>query len=176
MDKLKNHFKNNAIIYLVLITCIIVASIIIAVNHTPLFEKQTPIDKSLFQNVRVKEALYLFEKEEPAYLVIGSENCSTTRDYAEYLRFETLHKKVDIYYLDLDTIKKDELETFNQLKEKLNLEYTYKNQKGTFGDFIDNTPMTAIIVNKKQVYGFIGSLNSTTIETLVDLYGLSHVE
>ena len=38
--------------------------------------------------------------------------------------------------------------------------------------FIENTPSTVIIKNKKQVFGHIGSISTNALETYVKLYGV----
>lgn len=176
MEKIKKHFQDNALIYLVLITCIIISSIVIYVNRNPVDTEAKKIDKSLFEIVNVDQALDLFNHKGAYYLVMGVDDCSATISYAETLKYEMIKMNFPVYYLDLNSISKDDIDTYNEFANKLDLEYNFQNEKGTFGDFIGSTPMTAIISNKKQVYGFIGSLNGTTIESLANLYSLSVTE
>lgn len=176
MKNLKKHFKENSLIYLVLVTCAIIIFIIYNVNKSPIIEESKPIDKSLFHLVTLEETLELFEKNGSYYLVMGVDDCQATKSYAEFLKFELVNMNFPVYYLDLNTISKDNIENYNKLVEKLNLSYSFQDKEGTFGEFIGNTPMTAIISNKKQIYGFIGSLNDKAIESLVSKYKLSEKE
>ena len=41
-----------------------------------------------------------------------------------------------------------------------------------FSEFIENTPSTIIIKNKKQVFGHIGSISTDTLGTYAKLYGV----
>lgn len=169
MDKLKTHLKNNFAIYAVLLTSIIVICIAIAVNSTP---KVETVDTSMFKVVSIKEVLNLFEQEEPVLLVMSVETCTATLDYVPYLQIAQAKGRYNTYYLDLNSIDTSS-EEFKLLREKLDLEYEFYGTIGKFSDFIENTPSTVIIKNKKQVYGHIGSISTDSLGTLTKLYGVS---
>lgn len=170
MSKLKEHFMNNLPIYSVLAVCIVITCIALFVTHEPV--KET-VDTSLFEVVTLKDVLGFFEQDEPRFLVIGYKNCSATIDYVPYLQIAEAKFGYKTYYLELDDIDETQLEDYNKLVEKLNYEYELLGEKGEFGKFIGSTPMTVIINKGKQVFGYIGSMNTTTLETITNLYGVA---
>lgn len=169
MEKLKAHFKTNFAIYAVLLTCIIVVGVVIAVNTNP---KVETVDKSMFKVVTLQETLKLFEREEPTLLIMSVDTCTATIDYVPYLQIAQAKGNYHTYYLDLNSIDTSS-EDFKKLKEKLDLEYNFYGNIDKFSEFIENTPSTVIIKNKKQVYGHIGSINTDTLGTLTKMYGVS---
>lgn len=169
MENIKKHLKNNFAIYAVLLTCLIIVGIVLAVNNNP---KVETVDKSMFKVVTLEETLKLFEKDEPTLLVMSVETCTATIDYVPYLQIAQAKGRYDTYYLDLNSID-TKSEDFKKLKEKLDLEYDFYGNVDKFSEFIENTPSTVIIKNKKQVYGHIGSISTSTLETLTKLYGVS---
>ncbi len=171
MDKLKKHFKENYLIYLVLVTCIIIFGIISYVNYHPV-EKVEPLDKTYLKEESLNNVLELFNSSETTYLVLGVDNCQATRDYVEYLRFCVFDLRLEVHYLDLNSIGEEDEEDLQKLIDKLNIEYTFFETTDKFGKFIGNTPMTIIIKDHKQVYGHIGSMNDNSIKTIATQYGL----
>ncbi len=169
MDKIINHLKNNFAIYIVLLTCIVIVLIALFITHEPKIEK---VDTSMFRVINLEQALDLFETPEPKLLVMSVETCQATVSYVPYLQIAQAKQGYNTYYLELSEID-SKSEEFKEFQEKLDMEYDFRGTKGKFGTFIENTPSTIIIKNKKMVYGYIGSLNTTTLETLTDAYGLS---
>ena len=100
------------------------------------------------------------------------ETCTATLDYVPYLQIAQAKGRYNTYYLDLNSIDTSS-EEFKLLREKLDLEYQFYGTIGKFSDFIENTPSTVIIKNKKQVYGHIGSISTDSLGTLTKLYGVS---
>ncbi len=173
MEKIKKHLKNNFAIYVVLVACLIVIGVAVGVNRTP---KVEPVDTSMFRVVTLKEAIKLFEDDEAKILVMGVDNCIVTKEYIPYLKIAQAKKGYQTYYLDLNTIKKEDLDDLEILKEKLDIEYKLYDKVGKFHEFMENTPMTVIIKNKKMVYGYIGSMSTSTITLLADKYGVGSNE
>ena len=169
MEKVKEHLKNNFAIYAVLLTCIVVVTIAICITSKPKLET---VDTSMFVVISLEEALELFEKEEPSLLIMSVETCTATIDYVKYLQIAQAKGEYYTYYLDLNTIDTSSKE-FETLKEKLDFEYEFYGPVDKFSAFIESTPQTVIIKNKQQVYGHIGSINTSTLETLTKLYGVA---
>lgn len=170
MNKIKKHFMNNLPIYSVLLVCIVIICVSVFVTHEP--EVET-VDTSLFEVVTLKEALKLFEQDEPRFLVIGYKTCGATISYVPYLQISEAKLGYKTYYLELDSIDENQKDDYNKLVEKLDYEYDFLGEKDEFGKFIGSTPMTVIINKGKQVFGYIGSMNTTTLETITKLYGVA---
>ncbi len=176
MNKVITHLKNNFAIYSVLLVCIIIIGLSLLITH----EEELPtVDTSMFKVVNLEETLGLFEQDKPVFLVIGYRTCSATISYASYLQIAQAKYGFQTYYLELDDIDKDnpeQIEIYNKLVEKLDYEYDLLNEKGKFGKFIGSTPMTIIINNKKQVFGYIGSMNTSTLESITKVYGVATIQ
>lgn len=168
MEKIKEHLKNNFAVYSVILACIIVLLIALKITSKPKLET---VDTSMFEVVTIKEALDLFESEEPKLLVMSVETCTATISYTPYLQIAQAKHGYKTYYLDLNTID-TKSEDFKLLREKLDFEYNFRGTIGKFSEFIENTPSTVIIKNKKQVFGYIGSIDTNTLSTYVKLYGV----
>lgn len=174
MDKVIKHLKNNAAIYLVLFVCIVIILISLFITHDDREKiKVAKVDTSLFEVVTLKEALELFDQPNPVLLIIGLDTCSATINYVPYLQYAEIEHGFSTYYLELSSINKSQIEEYNKLVEKLDIEYNSDGKVDKFGKFIGTTPMTIIIKNKKQVYGYIGSMNDTTLETITKNYGVA---
>lgn len=173
MTTLKNHFKNNALIYLVLFVCLVITLITLFVTNKNSKELEIPkVDTSLFKVVTLQEALNFFEQDEPTFLVIGLETCTATINYVPYLKIAEAKFGFQVYYLELASIDNTQLDDLNKLIEKLDLDYKLKEETDKYGKFIETTPSTVIIKNKKQVFGYYGSMNTTALETIAEKYGL----
>ena len=172
MDKVLKHLKNNAIIYLILIVCIIV--ILIALFYKPKEELREP-DTSLFEVVNVGQVVHLFDDNSTKFLMVGTNTDQTTANYADYVKYSMLKHEYTPYFLyqeDIDFKKdKDKIEKLEQL---LDITVTYQEDSKPVMELIKEgvVPLTIIIKNKKPIYVFIGTLDTTTLDTLVQAYGI----
>jgi hypothetical protein len=169
VERIKKHFIDNFAIYAVILACIVVLSVALFITNKPKLEK---VDTSMFKVVTIEKALELFESNEPKLLVMSVPTCTATINYVPYLQIAQAKYSYTTYYLDLTTIDTSR-EEFKKLQEKLDFEYNFYGEVDKFSKFIENTPSTIIIKNKKQVFGHIGSINTDTLGTYVKLYGVS---
>lgn len=175
MKKLKKHFKQNMPIYAVVLVCIVIIGISLFITRD-VAPEEVVVDTSKFKQVNLQETLELFESDEPKLLVISLNTCSATVDYATSLTIAEAKFGYDTYYLELSEIDESQIEDYNKLVEKLDYEYNFRGQVDKFGSFIGTTPMTIIIKNKKQVFGYIGSLDVATLENITNLYGIATIK
>jgi hypothetical protein len=168
VEKLKQHLLNNFAIYMVILACIIVISVALFITSKP---KVETVDTSMFKVVTLKETLDLFESDEAKLLVMSVPTCTATIGYTPHLQIVQAKQGYHTYYLDLTTIDTNS-EDFKKLQEKLDFEYNFMGTIDKFSKFIENTPSTIIIKNKKQVFGHIGSISTNALETYVKLYGV----
>ena len=169
MEKLKQHLLNNFAIYTVILACMVVIGVALFITSKP---KVETVDTSMFKVVTLEETLKLFETDNAKLLVMSVPTCTATISYTPYLQIAQAKGNYHTYYLDLNSIDTSS-EDFKKLKEKLDLEYNFYGNIDKFSEFIENTPSTVIIKNKKQVYGHIGSINTDTLGTLTKMYGVS---
>ncbi len=174
MNKVLNHLKNNAVIYLIILACIVVALVTLFVNH----EGDTKrLDSSQYTPVDIKGIDFLFSDNTAKLLLIGTDTCSATIKYSETLNFEMIKYGYKVYYLNLENVDLDS-DAYKNFIKKLDIDYEYNGIKGKFYDFMSNgqvpTPMTVIIKNGKMVYGYIGTMSSQALEIYTELYGVSH--
>lgn len=170
MKKVLEHFKNNAIIYLILLTCIIV--ILIAIFKKEEHELKT-VDTSLYTIINLDQAIHLFDDNEPKYLLISTDTCSATASYTDTLRYAMLKHNFKVYYLRYDELDAErDKEKLQQLSELFNTNYTYEGTTRPLITYLGYTPMTVIIKNKKVVYAFIGTMNMSILDSLSSAYGL----
>ena len=168
MEKLKQHLLNNFAIYSVILACLVVLGVAVFITNKPKLET---VDTSMFKVVTLKEALELFETDDAKLLVMSVPTCTATIGYTPYLQIVQAKQRYHTYYLDLTTID-TKSEDFKKLQEKLDFEYNFMGTIGKFSEFIENTPSTVIIKNKKQVFGHIGSISTNTLELYVKRYGV----
>lgn len=174
MDKIKQHFQNNFAIYAVLLVCLVIIAITLFVTkNNNQEEKIEEVDTSMFKVLTLKQTLELFDDKSPKLLVIGHKTCSATIKYTSYLQIAQAKFGFQTYYLDLTTIDETQIEDYNKLVEKLDFEYNYNGAIDKFSKFIGDTPMTIVIKNKKQESGYIGSMNDSTLGTIVKQYGIT---
>lgn len=174
MDKIKLHFQKNFAIYTVFIVCLVVIAITLFVTQDNNQEdKIEEVDTSMFKVLTLKQTLELFDDKNPKLLVIGYKTCSATIKYTSYLQIAQAKFGFQTYYLDLSTIDETQRDDYNKLVEKLDFEYNYNGTIDKFSKFIGDTPMTIVIKNKKQEAGYIGSMNDTTLGTIVKQYGIA---
>lgn len=173
MDKISAHLKKNASIYLILLVCLVAIIIALILSNQKEEEMEiAKVDTSLFKVVTLEEALNFFESDEPVFLVVGLETCSATINYVPYLKIAEAKYGFQVYYLELSSIDSSQIDTLNKFIEKLDVDYKLKDKVDKFGKFIETTPATIIIKNRKQVFGYYGSMNTSTIETIAGKYGL----
>ncbi len=168
MEKIKKHLLDNFAVYAVLLACVIVILVAVFITSKP---KVETVDTSMFKVVTLKETLELFETPEPKLLVMSVDTCTATIGYVPYLQISQAKHGYETYYLNLNTIDTTS-EDFKTLLDKLDFEYNFRGTVGKFGQFIENTPSTVIIKNKKQVFGYIGSISTDTLGSYVELYGV----
>ena len=170
MNKVLTHLKNNFVIYLIIIACLIIVGITLFVNHEPEPEK---LDSSLYNKVNIEGIDYLFNDSTPKLLLIGTDSCSATVKYSKTLNFEMIKYNYKVYYLNLEEVDM-ESDAYKNFIKKLDLDYEQDGKPGKFYDFMGLTPMTVIIKNGKMVYGYIGTMSSGALDTVTELYGVSH--
>ncbi len=170
MNKVVEHLKNNMAIYLVIIACLVVVCITLFVNHE---EKPETLDSSLYTPVDISGIDFLFKDSDAKLLLIGTDTCSATIKYAETLNYEMIKYNYKVYYLNLENVDM-ESDAYKNFIKKLDIDYEQDGQKGKFYDFMGLTPMTVIIKNGKMVYGYIGSMSGGALDTITELYGVSH--
>lgn len=172
MKKVLKHLKNNAAIYLVLIACIVV--VLIAVFYKTKDELKE-VDVSLFEVVDLDKAIKLYDDNEAKILIISNNTDQTTVNYVGYVQYSMItngYKPYFMYQEDINFKKdKDKVEKFNELLE---LNVNYNGKSISLADCLkeDIVPITVIIKNKKTIYGFIGTLNTSTLDSLAQAYGI----
>ena len=171
MKKVLKHLKRNAAIYLVLLVCVVV--LLIALLYKPKDSIQE-VDTSLFKVVDVNGTIKLFNDNTPKFLVISTALDQATVNYVDHLKYSMLSNNYIVYFLYQDRIdfKKDNIEKLN---EYLDME-VINGEKGK--NLIDclkdaTVPITVVIKNKKIVYAYIGTMNTTSLESLIKVYGLN---
>ena len=171
MNKIINHIKNNILIYLILITCLIVIAVVHFYTKGQV-DDPVVVDTQYFNVIDLKETVKLFEDDSPKMLILSVRDCPATEKYVTYVRIVQMKEGFTSYFLDLNTIKGDE-EEFKQLLDKLDeFEYDYNGQKGTLKTFLGNTPLTVFIKDGRIVYGRYGSMNENVLDSFVTKYGV----
>lgn len=175
MNKILNHLKNNLAIYLIILTCLLIIGISLFVTKkTP--QEESIVDTSMFNVISLDETLKRFDEDEITFLVIGYKSCSATASYVPHLQYAQAKYGFQTYYLELDTIDESQMDQYNKLKEKLDMEYNFQGTVNKFGEFIGSTPMTVIIKDHKMAFGYIGTINSDTLGNLTKMYDLATQE
>ena len=172
MNKILEHFKNNILIYLIILACII---ILLVVKFIPSDAEpdQPKVDTSMFNVVTIEQTMDLFKDKEPKTILISVHNCSATENYVPTLQLAQAKLGFVSYYLELTDIDTDS-EAFAEFLEELDtFEYNFQGQKGTLKTFLGNTPLTLFIKDNKIVYGYYGSMSESVISTFVKKYGVN---
>lgn len=174
MEKIKQHLKNNFAIYLILIACIIVICITLEINKVN-GEKDTreKVNTEYYTVINVDEALALFDDDVPKFLIISTDYCSATIKYTQTVNYAMIQYDFKVYYLSITDVDTNS-ENFKKLVEKLDFEYNLNGEIDSFGSFMGATPMNIFIKNKRMVYGYIGTMNLSTLTTYTELYGVSN--
>ena len=169
MGKILNHFKNNAIIYLILLLCLVILAIAIFVKQ----QNKVEVDTSMFNVIPLKEAIGLFDDNDPKYILISTNDCAATEKFVPSLVIAEAKEEVKVYYLELNDIdrnNKEDLEDFFKFQELLDFEYTFRGETKPIGEFIGNTPMNVVIKNKKVVWAYIGSMSTEAARAVLKRY------
>ncbi len=175
MQKILNHFKNNAIIYLIIITCIIVL-IVVRTKTGMQLPEDVRIDTSHFNVVDIDNAVKLFEDSSPKMLIVSVYNCPATERYVPVVRVSQIKYQYTSYYLELTDIK-EESESYKKFEEELDkFDYTYEGKKGTLKTFLGNTPLTLFIKDNRVVYGYYGTMSENVLNTFIEKYGVGNNE
>ena len=169
MNKILEHLKNNAAIYLIVIVCIIIG-VLIFQNHD---NEKIEYDTRPFNIVDNKKALELFESNEPQMLVIGKKTCSASKELLPSLVIAQTTGKYKTNYLELTDLKKGS-EDYNKLLELLDYEYQKDGETKPFREYMGATPMVIVIKDNKMVYGYLGLMNNTVVSTIAKQYGVSN--
>lgn len=171
MDKVLNHLKNNGIIYLILLACLIV---VLVIKFGPEEKvKQPEVDTSMFKVVDIDGVMDLFKDKSPKMLLISVHDCTATVNYVPTLQISEAKFGYVSYYLELTEVDTNK-ESFKEFLDELDtFEYTFQGQHGTLKTFLGNTPLTLFIKDNKIVYGYYGSMSDTVLETFVKKYGVN---
>ena len=170
MDKIITHFKNNAIIYLILVLCLIIIGVSLFIKGQDTLKE---VDTSLFDIVSLDKANSFFDDNDPKLLLISTKTCQATVKYQPTLTIAAAKENIKVHYLELTDIDKEDravMEKFYKFQEKLDYPYKYRGEEKSIGQFIGSTPMTIIIKNKKVVFAYIGSMSQETTMAFIERY------
>jgi len=127
-------------------------------------------DVSKMKQISGEEAAKLFDKEGTHFLYIGRSTCSVCVSLVPELNTVMNDMSITLYYSPLNqTFRTD----FKDLFGKLDIETTVNNNKGTFGELLEEygyTPIIIVIKDGKMVDGFVGYRDADKIETLFKKY------
>lgn len=113
-----------------------------------LYMNDTPVQISAltenFNVLNINGILSLFDKEEKSIVLIGSNDVSTYADF--YSLLENAQDKYNFVtnYMNYDSVDKTQ-ESYNELLDKMTIEYTVGTDTKTLADFFGYTPMMFII-------------------------------
>ena len=170
MTKIINHIKNNAILYLIIVLCLVILAIAIFMKAEP---KKEILDTKHFKVVTLDEALKLFDDDSPKYLLISTNTCTATIGFSPTLIIAGAKAGITIHYLELNDIDKSNKEVmakFYEFQRKLDIEYSLKDETKKLGEFIGTTPMNVIIKNKKVAFAYIGAMSQDTTYAVMTRY------
>ena len=168
MEKVLKHIKNNAIIYLIALLCLIVVLIVVFMKPQPELEK---VDTSLFNVVSLDNVKKMFQDNKARFLLISKDDNQATVSYAKTLQYSSADAKYKykVYYLELNSLTKKEKEELNEL---LDLEKITDSQGKSLDEILEQIPLNIIIKNNKIAYAYVGPMNLTTLDSLVTAYGV----
>lgn len=170
MPKIRNIIQENAPLILVIIATLVITMIIIF--KPAIASKKTETESynlTNFNIVTTKETIKLFSEIKPQILIICRSTCSVCQSFIPTLNTINETYNIKMNYLDLELMDLDSKET-KELKELLNYEYTLQEKTAPYSDFLGTTPMFIIIKNKEMVYGYIGSMDSSVVQVLLENY------
>ena len=119
MNKIGEHFKQYAAIYMILflVVCIV---LILFINPNKKNNEET-YDTSMFNTVNTKEAVELFSSNKNQVLFIGRPGCSVCKEFVPYLQVAMAQYHFSVSYLNSDEIDHNSNE-YKQLYELLDYE------------------------------------------------------
>lgn len=165
--KIINHLKENLLLYICLL-------IVLAVFLFLLFYKpktnNTKSDTSSFYQVNINDVIKMFYSTKKEIVYIGRETCKACQEFNSILDVVSINNNIQINYLDLDTVDKENQEPINDLTRKLDLEYTLGDETKPLGEFLGTTPMLIFIKDKKVVYANIGVISIEKVEENLKRY------
>lgn len=127
-------------------------------------------DVSRMKQVTGDEAAKLFDEKGTHILYIGRSTCSVCVNLVPELNTVMSDMTLTINYLPLtQTFRTD----FKNLFDKLDIETTVNNNKGTYGELLEEygyTPVVVVIKDGKMVDGFVGYREASKIEELFKKY------
>lgn len=127
-------------------------------------------DVSKMKQVTGDEAAKLFDEKGTHILYIGRSTCSVCVNLVPELNTVMSDMTLTINYLPLtQTFRTD----FKNLFDKLDIETTVNNNKGTYGELLEEygyTPVVVVIKDGKMVDGFVGYREASKIEELFKKY------
>lgn len=127
-------------------------------------------DVSKMKQVTGDEAAKLFDEKGTHILYIGRSTCSVCVNLVPELNTVMSDMTLTINYLPLtQTFRTD----FKNLFDKLDIETTVNNNKGTYGELLEEygyTPVVVVIKDGKMVEGFVGYREANKIEELFKKY------
>lgn len=127
-------------------------------------------DVSKMKQVTGDEAAKLFDEKGTHFLYIGRSTCSVCVTLVPELNTVINDMTLTLNYLPLNqTFRTD----FKDLFDKLDIETTVNNNKGTFGELLEEygyTPIVIVIKDGKMVDGFVGYRDANKIEDLFKKY------
>lgn len=127
-------------------------------------------DVSKMKQVTGDEAAKLFDEKGTHILYIGRSTCSVCVNLVPELNTVMSDMTLTINYLPLtQTFRTD----FKNLFDKLDIETTVNNNKGTYGELLEEygyTPVVVVIKDGKMADGFVGYREASKIEELFKKY------
>lgn len=130
----------------------------------------TTYDVSKMKQISGAEAAKLFDEKGTHFLYIGRSTCSVCVSLVPELNKVIKDLTITLNYSPLNqTFKTD----FKDLFDKLDIETTVNNNKGTYGELLEKygyTPVVIVIKDGKMVDGFVGYRDADKIEELFKKY------
>lgn len=127
-------------------------------------------DVSKMKEITGEQAAKLFDEKGTHFLYIGRSTCSVCVNLVPELNTVMNDMTITLNYLPLNqTFRTD----FKDLFDKLDIETTVNNNKGTFGELLEEygyTPVVIVIKDGKMADGFIGYRDADKIEELFKKY------
>lgn len=127
-------------------------------------------DVSKMKQITGEEAAKLFDEKGTHFLYIGRSTCSVCVNLVPELNTVMNDMAITLYYSPLNqTFRTD----FKDLFGKLDIETTVNNNKGTYGELLEEygyTPVVVVIKDGKMVDGFVGYRDASKIEELFKKY------
>ena len=159
--------ENRTLLLLILLILVVVGIIIFKKKE----DKTPKYDLSKVKVITIDDAISLYNDVEPHIYIIGRESCSACNTFIPAVNEVIERYDAEVYYIDLEAIDRDTPQ-YTIFKTLLNYNYEFDNKKGTMDTFIGYTPMVLISSNNETIYGSLGSMSTTTFETILMEYGI----